>query len=140
LVILLFVNRTILWLLACALGYFNAEAEPNPTLNDEIIELFAGLLETLKATKEQRQQLLSLTTTYSSNCTQESDSSDKMLDRLKELFSEKNDALDMEIRNLNSILSSTQVAKFLLWVKANPACMQMLDALWPHMTSSTQES
>jgi hypothetical protein len=42
--------------------------------------------------------------------------------------------------NIQSVLSPRQIAKFILWIDKNPAVMQMLEALWPHVTPTTQTS
>jgi hypothetical protein len=57
-----------------------------------------------------------------------------MLDRLVDIICNKNESLDTEMANIQTILSATQIAKFILWIDQNPACMQMLEALWPHIT------
>lgn len=61
--------------------------------------------------------------------------SEAMLQRLDELLSEKNKALDHEMSEIQHILSASQIAKFLVWINDNPAVMQMLEALWPHVTA-----
>jgi hypothetical protein len=58
-----------------------------------------------------------------------------MLDRLVEIICNKNNSLDSEMANIQSILSARQIAKFILWIDQNPACMQLLEALWPHLAS-----
>jgi hypothetical protein len=50
------------------------------------------------------------------------------------LLTEKNESLDQEMGELQHILSASQIAKFLLWINRNPAVMQMLECLWPHVT------
>ena len=44
------------------------------------------------------------------------------------------------MNNIQSILSARQIAKFILWIDHNPVCMQMLEALWPHITLSSSSS
>ena len=59
---------------------------------------------------------------------------DQKLDRIVEIICNKNDCLDNEMNSIQSILSPRQIAKFIIWIDQNPVCMQMLEALWPHMT------
>lgn len=53
-----------------------------------------------------------------------------MLQRLQELVNSKNETLDNEMKEVQSLLSARQVAKFILWIDQNPACMQLFEALW----------
>ena len=63
-----------------------------------------------------------------------------MLDKLVSLIYNKNDSLDSEMNNIQTVLSARQIAKFILWIDQNPVCMQMLEALWPHITLSSSSS
>ena len=58
----------------------------------------------------------------------------KMLRRLEELISNDELSLEAEMRELHKILHPKQIAKFIVWVDKNPVCMQLLEALWPHLT------
>jgi hypothetical protein len=31
------------------------------------------------------------------------------------------------------VISTSQVARFILWIEKNPATMQMLEMIWPHI-------
>jgi len=63
-----------------------------------------------------------------------------MLIQLVDLIYNKNDSLDNEMNNIQTILSARQIAKFILWIDNNPICMQMLESLWPHITLSSSSS
>jgi hypothetical protein len=103
----------------------------------EIAELLASLMAVIKPTREQRKQLVSLTSIYSGAPPSGVDFSDEIIEKIAILVTNKNDLLDSEMSNISSILSPTQIAKFILWIDENRATMQMLEALWPHLTSST---
>lgn len=137
-----------------------------PQQRGEVASLWYNLLETLKPSKDQISTLVKLaqplTNTTSGTSTGISSSllhtgrtsspdtetsedigvetvshnSERMLDRLDELFSSKNDSLDHEMGEIQGILSATQIAKFILWIDQNPACMQLLEALWPHLAEN----
>ena len=64
-----------------------------------------------------------------------SNDTDAKLNRLEELVSNKNSSLQSEVKEIQEIMSAKQIAKFVIWVDKNPACMQLLEALWPHLTS-----
>ena len=103
----------------------------------EIAELLASLMAVIKPTREQRKQLVSLTSIYSGAPPTGVDCSDEIIEKIAILVTNKNDLLDSEMSNISSILSPRQIAKFILWIDENRATMQMLEALWPHLTSST---
>lgn len=134
-------TRTMLWLMRCAVQYLSPEGEikynPAEYISPpaDIIELLASLLATLKPTREQRKQLVSLTSIYS-GAPQTVDFSDEIIQRLSVLVTDKNELLDAEMSNISQILSPLQIAKFILWIQQNPATMQMLEALWPHLTAN----
>ena len=82
--------------------------------------------------------------THNDNITNEFDSditieSEIMLNRLAELVSAKNESLDNEMREIQSILSGNQIAKFILWIDENPAVMQILDNLWSLTQTNVDE-
>ena len=56
------------------------------------------------------------------------------LNRLEELISNDELSLESEMRELHKIFHPKQIAKFIVWVDNNPVCMQLLEALWPHLT------
>jgi hypothetical protein len=142
-------TRTMLWLMRCAMQYLSSEGEinytpPTPagagageaiqtTHSSEVVELLTSLLQTIKPTKEQRKQLVSLTSIYSGAPQSGIDFSDEMIQRLGILVKDKNELLDSEMSNISRILSATQIAKFILWIDANPLIMQMLESFWPHI-------
>jgi len=49
---------------------------------------------------------------------------------LQRKMERKNQALGEEMKELQKILTPSQLAKFILWVHNNPASMAMLDKLW----------
>ncbi|CAM9262293.1 unnamed protein product [Phaeothamnion confervicola] len=49
---------------------------------------------------------------------------------LKGLVTNRSRSLDDEMAQIQSILTPTQAAKFVLWVSRNQACMHMLETLW----------
>ena len=53
-----------------------------------------------------------------------------MLQELRGTLSQCSKDLDKEFSMIQSILSSCQAAKFLVWVANNQACMHMLNELW----------
>lgn len=59
---------------------------------------------------------------------------EKKLSRLEELISNDELSLETEMRELHKIFHPKQIAKFIVWVDKNPLCMQLLEALWPHLT------
>lgn len=100
-----------------------------------ILELWLSLIDELKISMEQLQQFASLLSSDRRflELNSASQSCDRMIDRLAYLVSNKNESLDQEMAEVQRILSATQIAKFILWIDRNPACMQMLEALWPHL-------
>lgn len=66
-----------------------------------------------------------------------------MLEELKERLTQCGEDLEAEIDAVSKILTPTQVAKFLVWVSKNGACMHMLNELWRKeypKNESTEES
>lgn len=57
----------------------------------------------------------------------------RLLGDLRGKVDVKNVSLEQEMKELQSILTPKQTAKFILWVSHNPACMQMLNKLWNTM-------
>eukprot|EP01038_Epipyxis_sp_PR26KG_P014704 gene14704-19762_t len=139
-------TRAILWLLSCAPKFHNQNGELKSEENKELSELWFSLLDTLKPTPEQQRQLISFTSPTDplhdpfKEVKLVTDNCNKMLDRLVDIICNKNDSLDNEMANLQTILSARQIAKFILWIDQNPACMQMLEALWPHLTHTNQSA
>lgn len=56
--------------------------------------------------------------------------SDVLLGKLGTLVSEKNATLDEAMNEVQSVLTPTQAARFLVWVANNPAAMHMLNVIW----------
>ena len=152
-------TRTMLFLMRCAVrfltpdGEINYEAAKVPRspaaaqqaagatgtsaatgADAEIIQLLASLLAVIQPTREQRKQLVSLTSIYS-GAPQTVDFSDEIIQRLGILVADKNELLDSEMSNISSILSPTQVAKFLVWVEKNALTIQVLESLFLTPTS-----
>ena len=53
-----------------------------------------------------------------------------MLEELTALIATRNESLSTEVNSITTVLTPVQIAKFILWVERNPACMLMLDQLW----------
>lgn len=138
-------TRAILWLMSLARQFHeqtNGDVqfkEPN-----ELFNLWLNLLSEVKPTVAQRKLMVSYTSTSASgtdpfaDIRSVSEACHGMLDRLVEIICNKNNSFDSEMANIQTILSARQIAKFILWIDQNPACMQMLEALWPHLTYSHQ--
>jgi hypothetical protein len=114
---------------------------------EELMALWASLLAEIKPEAVQRQLMISYTTQAASvdedpfhQIEEATGSCNTTLDRIVSLIGDKNDNLDSEMTNIQNILSPRQIAKFILWIDKNPACMQMLEALWPHLTEFQQLS
>jgi hypothetical protein len=67
-------------------------------------------------------------------------SSLELLSTLRDKVEGKNEALEAEMKILQSILTPKQAAKFILWVSHNPACMQMLNKLWEKLEEPAKVS
>lgn len=137
-------TKTILWLLDCAPNFFDTDGTLKPRPEGELADVWYDLVECLSPSLDQSSALVNLALspiandggvplTTTEDC---SDESDRMLNRLDELALTKNETLDQEMNEIQSILSASQIARFILWIHQNPACMQMLEALWPHLTRS----
>lgn len=143
-------TRAILWLMSLAPKFYeittgSLQSIMSSQAND-LMALWYSLLETIKPTPEQRKLMISYTTPTNpdedpfESIKQVTDFCNQTLDRIVEIICNKNDNLDQEMANLQNILSPRQTAKFILWIDKNPACMQMLEALWPHVTQSIGSS
>jgi hypothetical protein len=130
-------TRAILWLMGVARQFHgpnNAENGGSP----ELAALWASIMQEIKPTPEQNRLMVSYTTDNDGVDPFEAindvtKTCNGMLDRLVEIICNKNNSLDTEMSNIQAILSARQIAKFILWIDQNPACMQMLEALWPHI-------
>lgn len=113
---------------------------------EELQDLWKNLVQEVKPTADQQFLMVSYTKpddqasdpflqieSVTENC-------DKKLDRIVEIICNKNDCLDNEMASIQSILSPRQIAKFIIWIDRNPVCMQMLEALWPHLTVNSANS
>jgi hypothetical protein len=137
-------TRAILWLMSLA-RQFHEQTNGNVQFKEpnELFNLWLDLLKEVKPTVAQRRLMVSYTTVTPNgtdpfnDVRSVSETCNGMLDRLVEIICNKNNSLDSEMANIQTILSARQIAKFILWIDQNPACMQMLEALWPHLTYST---
>jgi len=64
----------------------------------------------------------------------------KVLDELRQSFTQCGEDLEKEFGVIRSILTPTQTAKFLIWVAKNGACMHMLNELWSKTYSTPPSS
>ncbi len=140
-------TRSILFLMSLAPRFPDITygiATPNP--NDDLMVLWNDLLLELKPDQSQRELMVNFANKKENERDPFQDIHDntqncnRILDRIVEIICNKNDSLDSEMANIQNILSPRQIAKFILWIDRNPACMQMLEALWPHITVSSSES
>ncbi len=139
-------TRAILFLMSLAPRFPDITygiATPNP--NDDLMVLWNDLLLELKPDQSQRELMVNFANKKENERDPFQDIHDntqncnRILDRIVEIICNKNDSLDSEMANIQNILSPRQIAKFILWIDRNPACMQMLEALWPHITVSSSE-
>jgi hypothetical protein len=115
-----------------------------PDPNDELMVLWHDLIKELNPDQPQRELMVNFSAKNKDNdrdpfhvIHENTENCNRILDRIVEIICNKNDSLDSEMANIQSILSPRQIAKFILWIDRNPACMQMLEALWPHITVSS---
>ena len=140
-------TRAILWLMSLAAQFHDpATGEIRYTEPNEVFNLWLDLLNEVKPSPQQKKLMVSYTAPSPSGNDPFADiksvtqTCNSMLDRLADIIGNKNESLDMEMANIQTILSASQVAKFILWIDQNPACMQMLEALWPHISSHSVPS
>lgn len=139
-------TRCMLWLMNLSRRFLEPNGDLRPVIpGDELSVMWADLLAAIKTSPEQRRVMMSFTAPpdepdpfievrdVTSTC-------NNMVDRLSEIIGSKNESLDTEMENIQSILTSTQAAKFVLWIDQNPACLQMLESLWPHLTYNDSDS
>jgi len=142
-------TRAILWLMSLASKFHDPLTgeinTPTTTGPSPMLHLWTSLLAEVKPTAAQRKIMVSYTTPTEEGGDPFADiksvttTCNSMLDRLVDIICNKNESLDTEMANIQTILSATQIAKFILWIDQNPACMQMLEALWPHITYVSTE-
>jgi len=90
----------------------------------------------LELTPEQQSQVLDRKTSVLS-LEEDLQQLEKMIGELRKVISNNSSALDSEMEELRRILSPTQTAKFMIWVKDNPGCMYMLNQLWSKIHPSS---
>mmetsp|Transcript_54245 Transcript_54245/g.94600 ORF Transcript_54245/g.94600 Transcript_54245/m.94600 type:complete len:304 (-) Transcript_54245:1130-2041(-) len=135
-------TRAILWLMSLSRQFTKPDfsGEIDFSKPNELFNLWLDLLKECKPTAHQKKLMVSYTNSTVSgsdpfaDINNVSQTCNGMLDRLVEIICSKNSSLDAEMNNIQTILSPRQIAKFILWIDQNPACMQMLEALWPHLT------
>jgi len=133
-------TRTILWLMSCVEEFHSPDGSLITGQTGAVAELWYSLLETVNSTSEQNTSLAQLSgssfmSTEFPQLQEVASYTDNIINRLEELVTNKNESLDSEMRKLQSQFTVRQIAKFILWISKNPACMQMLEALWPHLCS-----
>ena len=121
-------TKVFLWIVSSSAALQASAGSSNALPNrQQIVELWLSLIEELHVSMEQLQQFASLLSTdhHFAELNTVSEESDRMVARLAELASSKNASLDQEMAEVQRILSATQIAKFILWIDKNPACMQV---------------
>lgn len=140
-------TRCILWLMGCSHFFHNSDGTDVEFVSESTPEmqltkqLFSSLMEETCPALDQRRTMWSFTAdgvgpfpklqALSQECT-------NILDRLEELIGSKNESLDTEMTMMQQMLDARQVAKFVVWIHRDPAgkaFVQMLDSIWPHLTS-----
>lgn len=136
-------TRAILWLMSVVPQFHDPiNGEITPKDGGEVSDIFFSLLNEIKPSLAQRKQMISFTVPNEhlqdpfGDINRSTDRCSAMLNRIEEIICDKNNSLDSEMNNIQSILSARQIAKFILWIDQNPACMQMLEALWPHISNA----
>ena len=79
----------------------------------------------LEVTEDQKKRIISHRGTIRHLCA-ELKASLHLLSQLRGRVDVKNESLEEEMKQMRSILTPKQAAKFILWVSHNPACMHML--------------
>ena len=139
-------TRAIVFLMSCAISFHRPNGDVISGQEGEFASLWYYMLDTINPDAEQRKQMFSfaIPSATQTDVLQElyraSDSCDGLLNRLESIICDKNNAFDQEFDNIKTIMSSRQTAKFILWIYQNPACMQMLEQLWPHLTGNVRNS
>lgn len=139
-------TKAILWIMSLAprFRHFLESPEQNnvPPESKELFDMWQNLLSEVHPDPVQQKLIISHTSP-DENGVDPFELIDKVtqdcniiLDRIVEIIYNKINAFDSEMNSIESFLSPRQIAKFILWVDQNPACIQMLEALWPHLTYS----
>mmetsp|Transcript_24423 Transcript_24423/g.35890 ORF Transcript_24423/g.35890 Transcript_24423/m.35890 type:complete len:323 (-) Transcript_24423:118-1086(-) len=132
-------TRTLLWLMTCAPMFIDREGNEKTTQfngDPEVYALWQDLMAVMEPSLEQKRKLVEYTADNNSPfpaLQKATDDANNILDRLDELISNKNETLDSEMKKLHGILNARQIAKFIVWIDQNPAVMQMLEMIWPHI-------
>lgn len=132
-------TTSILWLMSIVAKFHDVNGEFKPKMSDELSDLWYSLMKAVKPSAAQRKTMVSFSTPREGvdpfkEVHSTTEDCNNMLDRIVRLICNKNESLDSEMAKIQAILSPRQTAKFILWIDQNPACMQMLEALWPHVT------
>ncbi len=140
-------TRAILWLMSVVPQFHDPlTGEVKERSPGEVSDLWFSLLDEIKPSIKQKKQMISFSTPSNDrtdpfdDINRSSAVCDTMLDRIMEIIGTKNDSLDTEMNNLQTILSARQTAKFILWIDQNPAYMQFLELLWPHISYPAQDN
>eukprot|EP01031_Cornospumella_fuschlensis_P035653 gene35653-43242_t len=139
-------TRAILWLMSLAPKYQDPVTGESliGTPTDELSALYQSLLDEVHPDPAQRRLMVSYTAPRDSELdhfvaiNNTTAACNGMLERIVDIVCNKNDSLDQEMANVQSTLTPRQIAKFILWIDKNPVCIQMLEALWPHLTYSNK--
>jgi hypothetical protein len=114
-----------MWLMQSSQQHLNQSHHLKPLE----LNLWNSLSAALKLTSEQKHILSSgAKTSILQGMESAHDGTIQMVTRLDELVSNKNESLDNEMSEIQGILSARQIAKFILWIDQNPACMQVISA------------
>lgn len=127
-----------LWLLKMTRPFFADSNAAECELGDDydlVKGLHHSLMKEMQPTPEQIEEYGKMSDGGLFDCLRRiSVESDQKLNRLEELIVNNEVSLESEMRELLKIFNPKQIAKFIVWVDNNPACMQLLEALWPHLT------
>jgi len=135
-------TTSILWLMSIVAQFHEANGELKPKMNNELSDLWYSLIKAVKPSATQRETMVSFSTPSKEkgdpfkDVNQTTTECNTMLEKIVSMICNKNESLDSEMANIQAILSPRQTAKFILWIDQNPACMQMLEALWPHVSNA----
>lgn len=139
-------TRAILWLMSVVPNFHDETGEFKPKVTGEVADIWRSLMDTLKLSPAQKKQMVSFSTpTQDKNdpfidVNQSTQLCNTTLERIVAIICNKNESLDNEMSNMQTILSARQIAKFIIWIDQNPACMQMLECLWPHISNTPRSN
>ena len=138
-------TRTMIYLLSNASLFINEDGSDkynnieiaiklNPNIKIELIELWFDFMNIMQPTIEQRKHFTILAQEpFQKTLNQVDNDTNILLNRIEALVSGRNASLDGHLKEVSSILSSKQVAKFILFVDKQPHILQMLDSIWPNL-------